>query len=92
MSDLNGSKTSDTSSFNAPPGAYSTPLQVETVEADAGQQSDTRFDFIQTWPLPGSMVWHEDASTLNNHQFVSSAQTCHLSVQAIPETMTSVLG
>jgi hypothetical protein len=88
-----GTVTTDASSYDAPPGAYSAPVQVATVEADSGgHQSDTRYDFIQTVPFSGSMSWHEDASTANNHPQVQGLQTCHLSVEAIPETMTSVLG
>ena len=93
VSDLNGTTGADASSVYAPPGAYSTPVRIHTVEADSGgHQSDARYDLTQTVPLAGSMIWHEDASTMNNHPFEDSLQTCHMSVQAIPATSTPVLG
>jgi hypothetical protein len=81
--DTNGNKLADAASAIAPAGTYSAAKRVDTIKANAGgNESDSQFDIIQTIPSPGSMIWHGAASTVGG-------KTCHLSVQAIPETLTA---
>jgi len=87
---VSGSVSTDAFSADAPPDLVQDPLLFDTVEADAGQhESNTQYDFIQTYPSAGSMVWHEEASTLNTN---ADRRTCHMSVQVIPEAHTAVSG
>jgi hypothetical protein len=84
VSDTNGNKLADAARANAPAGTYSTAKRVDTIKASAGgSDSDRQFEIVQTAPSPGSMRWHGAASTV-------SAKTCHLSVEAIPETLKAV--
>jgi hypothetical protein len=83
VSDTNGNKLADAASATAPAGTYSAAKRVDTVKANAGgNESDRQFDIVQTAPSPGSMRWHGAASTVGG-------KTCHLSVEAIPETLTA---
>ena len=83
VTDTNGNTLADAASANAPAGTYSAAKRVDTIKANAGgNESDTQFDMVQTVPSPGSMVWHGEASTVGD-------KTCHLSVEAIPETLTA---
>jgi len=83
VADTNGSHLADAASANAPAGTYSTAKRIDTIKANAGgNQSETQYDIVQTAPSPGSMHWHGAASTV-------SAKTCHLSVEAIPETLAT---
>lgn len=68
-----------------PPGTLSAPTLVdEAIAASGGNTEDHQLNFVQLAPSPGSMVWHETASTLHG------AQTCYVSVQVIPETVTAI--
>jgi hypothetical protein len=81
--DTNGNKLADAASTFAPAGTYSAAKRVDTIRAKAGgNESDGQFDIIQIAPSPGSLIWHGEASTVGG-------KTCHLSVQAIPETLTA---
>jgi hypothetical protein len=83
VEDTNGTAHADAAGANAPAGTYSAAKRVDTIKANAGgNESATQYDIVQTAPSPGSMRWHGAASTV-------SAKTCHLSVEAIPETLTA---
>jgi hypothetical protein len=82
-----GTVTTHVSKLVYPPGTFTTPTLLSQAEANAGgSESNVQDDLVQLAPSPGSMTWHETASTAN------STQTCHLSVQVIPETVTAVSG
>ncbi len=81
----NGTVSSNARKIADPAGALSTPKAIDTRTANSGgHESDGRFDFFQISPTPGSMSWHETASTKN------ATQTCHLLVQSFPETIAAV--
>jgi len=67
-------------------GSLSSPTEVFDVAAGSGggQKSVTVFNFVQLGPSPGSMTWHLQASYVSG-----GAGTCHMSVQAFPETLTT---
>jgi hypothetical protein len=76
----------ETFSETFPQGHFTTYQQADDLIANSGgNQSDKQVNFVQLGPTAGSMVWHESAST------VGGKETCHLSVQSFPETVT-VLG
>jgi hypothetical protein len=70
-------------------GSLSSPTEVFSVAAGSGggQKSVTVFNFVQLGPSPGSMTWHLQATYVAN-----GAGTCHMSVQAFPETLTTTSG
>jgi hypothetical protein len=75
----------ETSSEAFPAGYFTTFQQVDDLVVNSGgHQSDKQVDFVQLGPAAGSMVWHETAST------VGGTQSCHLSVQSFPETITKL--
>jgi hypothetical protein len=83
----NGTVTSNARKIADPAGTLSTAKAIETRTANSGgHEADARLDFLQIAPSPGSMTWHETASTKN------ATQTCHLLVQSFPETLTAVSG
>jgi hypothetical protein len=83
----NGTVSSNARKIADPAGTLSTAKAIDTRTANSGgHESDGRLDFLQIGPSPGSMIWHEVASTKN------SATTCHLLVQAFPETINAVAG
>jgi hypothetical protein len=68
------------------PGGLTPGTQIGDMEANAGgNEPDNQVDLIQLAPSAGSMTWHETASTIG-------AQTCHLAVETIPETVTAITG
>jgi len=73
---------------NQPAGGLSTPQIVDALIADSGgHQADRQVDFVQLSPSPGLVTWHETAITTT-----APSATCHLSIQAIPESLTAVHG
>lgn len=83
VEDTNGTSHADAASAHAPAGTYSAAKSVDTIKANAGgNESATQYDIVQSAPSPGSMRWHGAASTVGG-------KTCHLSVEAIPETLTA---
>lgn len=52
-----------------------------------GHESDGQLDFVQLSPSPGELYWHETAITT-----ATPSATCHLTLEAIPETVTAVAG
>jgi hypothetical protein len=74
--------------YDYAPGSLSSPtgiLNVTPPGLSSGGGTETKaLDFVQSGPSPGSMTWHMRASTDN--------MTCHMSVQAIPETLTTTSG
>jgi hypothetical protein len=77
----------ETFSETFPTGHFTTFQQVDDLIASSGgNQSDKQVNFVQLGPTAGSMVWHETAST------TGGTETCHLSVQSFPETMTALGG
>jgi hypothetical protein len=87
LNNANGGTVSHVSKEEFPAGTFTTPTLVTQVEANAGgSESDVQDDLIQLAPSTGAMTWHGTASTAN------STQTCHLSVQVIPEAVIAVSG
>jgi hypothetical protein len=83
----NGTVSSNARKIRDAAGTLSTPKAIDSRTANSGgHESDGRLDFLQISPSPGSMIWHETASTKN------STKTCHLLVQSFPETITAVAG
>ena len=83
----NGTVSSNARKISDPAGTLSTPTAIDSRTANSGgHESDGRLEFFQISPSPGSMSWHEVASTKN------STKTCHLLVQSFPETITAVSG
>jgi hypothetical protein len=83
----NGKVNSNARKIVDPAGTLTTPKAIDTRTANSGgHEADGRLDFLQLSHSPGSMIWHETASTKN------STQTCHLSVQSFPEAITAVSG
>lgn len=71
---------------DSPTGTYTTSIDLAQFAAAAGGHAYNNQDvFIQFAPSPGSLVWHATASTV-------SGQTCHLTVQSFPETLTPTTG
>jgi hypothetical protein len=72
-----------------PAGTYSSPTVVDSVSAPTLNQPtfDKQVDFLQSAPSPGFMTWHESVA-----QGATGPATCHLSVQAIPETLSTTSG
>ncbi|HEY3463217.1 MAG TPA: hypothetical protein VGK62_07205 [Gaiellaceae bacterium] len=87
-SDNDGASTSAGAGYaDVPAGTFSSlvPFLADTANA-GGFISHVQLHFIQIRPVAGSAIWHYTASTKDG------AQTCHLSVEAIPETITTVAG
>ncbi len=69
-----------------PAATITSPITADQVEADSGgSTSNHQITFVQLTPAGGSMIWHEMATT-------SGSNTCHLTVQYFPETITTVSG
>jgi hypothetical protein len=81
-----GTSSTFVSRFDYPSGGLDQTGIAEPVAAAGGHETDVQLDFVQSAPSPGWMVWHATTSTKNN------AQTCHLSVQTVPETLSAVSG
>jgi hypothetical protein len=83
----NGTVTSNARTIDDKAGTLTTFKGIDSRTANPGShESDGRLDFLQVGHSPGSMIWHETASTKG------SANTCHLLVQSFPETITAVAG
>lgn len=84
LSQENGSLSAEVSTIDAPAGTFTSFYNINSVEADSGNQSDHQLNIVQLRPSPGSMIWHAAAN--------AGTQACHLSVQYFPETMSTVAG
>jgi hypothetical protein len=70
-------------SFSA--GTINNFTEAGNITAAAGNNaSDRHIMFTQLKPQPGTMVWHEQASTKN-------AASCHLTIEGTPETVAAVI-
>jgi hypothetical protein len=82
-----GTVTPHVAKFDYPAGTFTTAtLFTQAMAAAGGHEADVQDDLVQLGPSPGSMIWHAAAST------GGGAQTCHFSVETIPETLTSISG
>jgi hypothetical protein len=87
VSTQNGSSVASANRVVAPVGSFLASTQVVSIGAAAGgNDADDQVDFVQFAPSPGSVIWHLNASTKDG------TQTCHMTVQSFPETITSVSG
>jgi hypothetical protein len=69
-----------------PAGTITTPVNADSVTANTGGfTSNHQLTFVQMTPSPGEMIWHEEATT-------TGSNACHLSIEYIPEAMTSIAG
>jgi hypothetical protein len=69
-----------------PAASITSPILADQVEADSGgSTSNHQLTFVQLTPAGGSMIWHETATT-------NGSNTCHLTVQYFPETITTIAG
>src|SRR5207302_9459158 len=88
ISESSSGSVADTFTLSVPAGTLSSAHPVAGASAVAGgDQSDVHFQFVQFGPSPGTMIWHEQAKTTT-----TPSATCHLSIEAIPEALTSVAG
>jgi hypothetical protein len=81
----NGTVTSNANKINVPAGTLTTLAGVDARTANSGSASQGHLDFVQLAPMPGHMIWHEQAQAV-------SGQTCHLTVETYPTTLSSVPG
>jgi hypothetical protein len=81
----NGTVASNANKINVPAGTLTTLAGVDSRTANSGSASQGHLDFVQLAPMPGHMIWHEQAQA-------ASGQTCHLSVETYPTTLSSVPG
>jgi hypothetical protein len=85
-SDDNGTGSSTAVSDNLPAGTITSPTLVASVTAPAARgASDGHSDILQLAPSPGHIVLHADAQTTSS----PAAQTCHLSVESFPGTISA---
>jgi hypothetical protein len=72
---------------NAAAGSYSSPASIGPVSGGAApDEVDDQAAITQLGPTPGSIVVHVTSDD------TSSSQTCHVSIQAFPATLSSVSG
>lgn len=86
-SDNNATNSAGAGYAVIPPGTFTslTPFLSDTANS-GGFISHVQLQFVQLAPASGTVIWHYTASTMN------SSQTCHMSVEAIPESTTAVSG
>jgi hypothetical protein len=86
VTDNNGTVASDARKINVPAGTFNAFLPIDFRTANAGGfESNGQLDFVHLAPGAGTIIWHEEAQTL-------SGQTCHLSVEGYPTTLSGVAG
>jgi hypothetical protein len=87
LSDVNGNSSVSTGVLRLPAHTLDSFTQEDDTLAPSGNiEADKQIDLVQLGPLPGSITWHEEASTQNG------TQTCHMAVQSFPETLTTISG
>jgi hypothetical protein len=82
----NGTVTSNARKISLPAGTLTSLTALDGRGANAGgNESNGQLDFVQLGPVAGHVIWHEQAQT-------NSGQTCHLSVESYPTTISAVSG
>lgn len=81
-----GNGNSGADAFSKNDTGWSAFADFDRIMALPADNINRQFDVVQLSPAPGSLIVHDEASTQGG------SPTCHLSVQAFPETMTAVSG
>jgi hypothetical protein len=81
----NGTHTTNSVSADYPAGTLASPTTLDTPVADAApNHADHNIEIVQLAPSPGHIVLHGNAKTTTS----PAAQTCHLSIESFPETLS----
>jgi hypothetical protein len=79
--DMDGTTTTNLSTFNDPAGTFSSPEVIASAVTVPGQAEESQDNIVQLGPKAGSLTFNLEAA--------GTPKTCHLSVQSIPESIVA---
>ena len=91
IQDDTGAHSTNTVISRIPAGTLLSPTFIDSVTTDTGaslpNEADHNTEIVQLAPMPGYIILHENVLATTS----PAAQTCHLSIQSIPETISAAV-